>query len=113
MTVRVRGELTRTLKPGDCATIAGVYMPEPYTGYRAMKAGLVTRTYLEALSISKDKQTYAGAVGRGLGTTVQNGDAAAAADADAAAADCRVLLWCAGRCPRDACPVPPQMSEAA
>lgn len=53
LTVRVTGELTRTLKPGETATITGVFMPEPYTGLRAMRAGLVTNVYLAATSMSE------------------------------------------------------------
>jgi DNA replication licensing factor MCM7 len=56
MTVHVLGELTRLCSPGDEITINGVYLPTPYTGYRAIKAGLTADTYLEAMSIKQAKQ---------------------------------------------------------
>ena len=34
-------------------------MAEPYTGFRAMKAGLLTNTYMEAMHIQHNKQSYA------------------------------------------------------
>lgn len=39
-------------------TITGVYMPQPYVGFQAMKAGLTQETYLEAYRIHKDKQNF-------------------------------------------------------
>ena len=56
--VHLRGALTRTCKPGDAVSISGVFLPEPYTGYRAMKAGLLTSTYLDALGVAQLKQSY-------------------------------------------------------
>lgn len=58
MTVHVLGELTRMCSPGDEITIAGVYLPMPYTGYRAIRAGLTADTYLEAMHITQAKQRY-------------------------------------------------------
>lgn len=48
LTVHLRGALTRTAKPGDAVTVAGVFLPEPFTGFRAMRAGLLTSVYLQA-----------------------------------------------------------------
>lgn len=56
--VHLRGALTRTCKPGDAVSISGVFLPEPYTGYRAMKAGLLTSTYLDAMGVVQLKQSY-------------------------------------------------------
>lgn len=56
--VHLRGALTRTCKPGDAVSISGVFLPEPYTGYRAIKAGLLTSTYLEAMGVVQLKQSY-------------------------------------------------------
>lgn len=56
--VHLRGALTRTCKPGDAVSLAGVFLPEPYTGYRAMKAGLLTSTYLDAMVVQQLKQSY-------------------------------------------------------
>ena len=38
--------------------MAGVFLPQPYTGFRAMRAGLLTTTYLEAMSVTQDKRSY-------------------------------------------------------
>ena len=58
VSVQLRGELTRRVKPGDAVTLTGVFLPEPYTGYRAIKAGLITSTFIEAMNITHDKQSY-------------------------------------------------------
>ncbi|GLJ18929.1 hypothetical protein SUGI_0338540 [Cryptomeria japonica] len=58
MTVHMRGELTRKVGPGDLVEISGIFLPMPYTGFRAMKAGLVADTYLEAMSITHFKKRY-------------------------------------------------------
>jgi DNA replication licensing factor MCM7 len=51
MTIVCKGELTRVAKAGDCVVIGGVFLPTPYTGNLAVRAGLTTDTYLEAHSI--------------------------------------------------------------
>ena len=33
-------------------------MPAPFTGFRAMKAGLTQDTYLDAMSVVREKQNY-------------------------------------------------------
>lgn len=46
--VHLRGSLTRSLKAGDSVTLSGIFLPEPYTGQRAMlRASLLTATYME------------------------------------------------------------------
>ena len=50
MTVHLLGELTRSLKPGNAVSISGIFLPTPYTGFRAMRAGLLTSTYLQVSS---------------------------------------------------------------
>ena len=57
--VHLSGDLTRSVKPGDAVTISGIFLPEPYTGFRAMRAGLVTNTFLEAQAVALDKKSYA------------------------------------------------------
>ena len=57
MTLIARGELTRSVLPGDLVTVDGVFLPTPYTGFKAMKAGLIADTYLEAHRITKMKKT--------------------------------------------------------
>lgn len=55
MTVNLYGELCRTINPGDHVIIDGIYMPRPYSGFKAIKAGLLTDTYLMAHSIEQLK----------------------------------------------------------
>jgi DNA replication licensing factor MCM7 len=58
LTVYVKGELVRSCNPGDVVDIAGVFLPAPYTGFRALKAGLLTDTYLEAQYVHQHKKQY-------------------------------------------------------
>ncbi|KAH9609126.1 hypothetical protein KSS87_004492 [Heliosperma pusillum] len=58
MTVHFRGELTRKVSPGDVVELSGIFLPMPYTGFRAMRAGLVADTYLEAMSVTHFKRKY-------------------------------------------------------
>jgi DNA replication licensing factor MCM7 len=46
------------LNPGDVVDIAGIFLPTPYTGFRAIRAGLLTDTYLEAQHITQHKKSY-------------------------------------------------------
>lgn len=60
MSVHCRGELTRMACPGDVVTIDGIFLPSRVAegGYRAMKAGLVAMSYLEAQNIIVHKKSY-------------------------------------------------------
>ncbi|KAL4956147.1 MCM2/3/5 family-domain-containing protein [Aspergillus filifer] len=58
MTINCSGTLTRQLNPGDLVDIAGIFLPTPYTGFRAIRAGLLTDTYLEAQHITHHKKSY-------------------------------------------------------
>jgi DNA replication licensing factor MCM7 len=58
MTVHLYGPLTRSLSPGDVADIAGVFLPTPYTGFKAIRAGLLTDTYLDAQHVTQLKKQY-------------------------------------------------------
>ena len=58
LTVHCHGALTRQINPGDIVDIAGIFLPTPYTGFRAIKAGLLTDTYLEAQHITQHKKAY-------------------------------------------------------
>nr|GMD40333.1 DNA replication licensing factor MCM7 [Ipomoea batatas] len=58
MTVHFRGELTRKVAPGDVVELSGIFLPIPYTGFRAMRAGLIADTYLEAMSVTHFKKKY-------------------------------------------------------
>jgi DNA replication licensing factor MCM7 len=55
MKILAKGVNTRRCSPGDIITITGVYMPSPFMGFQAMRAGLTQDTYLEAFRVSKDK----------------------------------------------------------
>lgn len=58
MTVKCRGELTRQCGPGDIVTISGVFSTVKVSGFKAMKSGLKTDTFIEAMLIEKQKQGY-------------------------------------------------------
>ena len=58
MTVHLYGRLTRQLSPGDIVDVGGIFLPLPYTGFRGIRAGLLTDTYLEAQSIRQLKRSY-------------------------------------------------------
>lgn len=58
LTIHVNGDLVRSLNPGDVADISGIFMPSPYTGFRALRAGLLTETYLEAQYVNQFKKQY-------------------------------------------------------
>lgn len=57
MTVHVRGELTRSVLPGDHISITGVYLPIVRSGFKQMAAGLLADTLLEAHRIVKLNKT--------------------------------------------------------
>ena len=59
MNIIAKGINTRKCGPGDIVTVTGVYMPQQFHGFQAMRAGVLTHdTYLEAFMVSKDKQNY-------------------------------------------------------
>lgn len=58
MTVQCRGGLTRVCSPGDIVSIAGVFLPVRYSGFRAMKAGLIADTFLQAQHVFRHKKGY-------------------------------------------------------
>lgn len=58
LTVLCYGSAVRRINPGDVVDIAGVFLPTPYTGFRAMRAGLLTDTYLEAHHVRQHKAAY-------------------------------------------------------
>ncbi|KAI8816816.1 DNA replication licensing factor MCM7 [Fimicolochytrium jonesii] len=58
MSVHLYSEMTRTVNPGDVVYISGIFLPIPYTGFRALRAGLITDTYLEAHHIHQVKEQY-------------------------------------------------------
>jgi len=58
ITVYCIGETTRQAACGDKITVTGIWLPIPYTGFRAMRAGLTANTYLQAMHILKEKKGY-------------------------------------------------------
>jgi len=59
MTVHFKGSLTRSVKAGDAVTIAGIFLPEPLTGKKAMlKSSLLTSTYMYATCVKQSKLSY-------------------------------------------------------
>ena len=58
LTIHCHGSLVRQINPGDVIDIAGIFLPMPYTGFKALRAGLLTDTYLEAQHIHQHKKAY-------------------------------------------------------
>lgn len=58
LTIQCHGALARQINPGDVVDIAGIFLPTPYTGFKAIKAGLLTDTYLEAQHVHQHKKAY-------------------------------------------------------
>ena len=60
MPILCRGSLTRIASPGDVVTVDGVFLPMRIAegGYRAMKAGLISTTYLECMNINVHKKSF-------------------------------------------------------
>jgi len=57
MTVYCRGETTRLVQPGDHVSITGIFLPMIKSGFRAMSAGLLSETVLEAHRLVKMNKT--------------------------------------------------------
>lgn len=58
MTIHLYGNQTRTVSPGDVVHIGGIFLPIPYEGFKAMRLGLLTDSYLEAHHIHQLKKQY-------------------------------------------------------
>ncbi|KAJ3196512.1 Mcm2-7 hexameric complex component [Irineochytrium annulatum] len=58
MVVHMTEEMTRLVSPGDVVYITGIFLPTPYVGFNAVRAGLITNTYLEAQHVVHLKQQY-------------------------------------------------------
>ncbi|KAI9814847.1 MAG: Mcm2-7 hexameric complex component [Thelocarpon impressellum] len=58
LTIHCHGSLTRQINPGDVVDVAGIFLPTPYTGFKAIRAGLLTDTYLEAQHVRQHKKAY-------------------------------------------------------
>lgn len=58
MTAHVYGPLTRQMNPGDVIHLGGIFLPTPYTGFQAIRAGLLQDSYLEVHHIHQVKRSY-------------------------------------------------------
>ena len=58
LNVRMYGQLCRTVKPGDEVTLSGIFLPTPYVGYRAIRAGLTADVYIEVTHLTPAKAQY-------------------------------------------------------
>lgn len=58
LTVHMNGNITRTINPGDIVDISGIFLPTPYSGFKAIRAGLLTDTFLEAHFVKQHKKQY-------------------------------------------------------
>lgn len=58
MSVHMYGSMCRQLTPGDVCQVSGIFLPLPYTGFKALRAGLLTDTYMEAHYVHRLKKQY-------------------------------------------------------
>ncbi|KAK9476497.1 MCM2/3/5 family-domain-containing protein [Lipomyces japonicus] len=58
LTIHFTGGIVRSVTPGDIVDVTGIFLPMPYTGFRALRAGLLTDTYLEAQWVFQHKKQY-------------------------------------------------------
>ncbi|KAH3686576.1 hypothetical protein WICPIJ_002444 [Wickerhamomyces pijperi] len=56
--IQIHGELIRSMNPGDLVDVAGIFLPVPNSGFKAIRQGLTTETYLEAQSVAQHKKKY-------------------------------------------------------
>lgn len=58
--MHVRGDLTRSMKPGDHVIITGVYLPQPVVRRgRTFATTLLQTTVLQATDVQQLKESYA------------------------------------------------------
>jgi hypothetical protein len=55
MSIHIKGSITRAAKAGDVVEVAGIFLPEPLVGFKAMRAGLLASTYLEVMMVTQTK----------------------------------------------------------
>jgi DNA replication licensing factor MCM7 len=48
MSAHTHGDNTRKASPGDIVSITGIFLPVPFTGFRAIRAGLISDTCVRA-----------------------------------------------------------------
>ncbi len=59
MAVWGEGAMTRQVSPGDIVTIGGIFLPQRQPGFKGLKAGLLSDTYIVAQDFFKHKKGYA------------------------------------------------------
>ncbi|KAK2952541.1 putative DNA replication licensing factor MCM7 [Blattamonas nauphoetae] len=60
LTVHLHGELTNQCLPGDLITLTGAFLPLPATGFRRMRMGLLTDTYILGQNIVVERGSLSG-----------------------------------------------------
>ncbi|BFZ57808.1 DNA replication licensing factor MCM7 [Savitreella phatthalungensis] len=58
LTVHMNGSIVRSINPGDIVDISGIFLPTPFTGFQAVRAGLLTDTFIEAHHVRQHKKSY-------------------------------------------------------
>ncbi|GAA5867950.1 hypothetical protein JCM1840_003499 [Sporobolomyces johnsonii] len=58
MVIHLYGNQTRSVSPGDVVNFGGIFLPIPYEGFKAMRMGLLTDSYLEAHHVQQLKKQY-------------------------------------------------------
>ncbi|KAJ1911239.1 DNA replication licensing factor MCM7 [Mycoemilia scoparia] len=58
LTIHCYESTTRQVNPGDVVHMSGIFLPAPYTGFRAMRAGLLADTYMEVQHVNPLKRQY-------------------------------------------------------
>lgn len=58
LSIHVRGPIVRSMTPGEMVDVSGIFLPQPYTGFQALRAGLLTETYLDAQFVKQHKRKY-------------------------------------------------------
>ena len=51
-------DLTRVASPGDEVILTGIFLPRAYSGYQSLRAGLLTDTFVHAMSIEPMIKKY-------------------------------------------------------
>ncbi|KAI9295751.1 MCM-domain-containing protein [Neoconidiobolus thromboides FSU 785] len=54
-TIHLYEELTRSMNPGDIVDVSGIFLTTPFSGFKALRAGLLTDTFLQAQFVYQHK----------------------------------------------------------
>ena len=58
ISIHCKGEQTRQCGPGDIVNISGIFLAQRFVGYKGIKAGLQSNTFIESCLVEKEKQSY-------------------------------------------------------